>query len=72
MASGIKHKCPHVLGVPKLFHVVVSAALSGSLVRIHRFRQNLGTLAFDPMPRRTHGDGQQNRQHQREGPSGPE
>src|SRR5208337_1431884 len=72
MARRIKNECPHMLRVPKFFQIVVGAALSTTLVRIHHFRQNLRTLALDPMPRRTERNRHQNRQHQEQCLGGPE
>ena len=63
---------PHVLRVQKLFQIVMDAALSTTLIRIHRLRQDLRTLALDPMPRRTHGNRHQNRQHQKQRLGSPE
>ncbi len=64
MARRIENECPHVLRVPKFFQIVMGAALSTTLIRIHHFRQSLKTLALDPMPRRTQSHRHQNRQHQ--------
>src|SRR2546430_6747466 len=72
MARRIKDECPHVLRVQEFFQIVVDAALSTTLIRIHRLGQNLRTLALDPMPRRTHGNRHQNRQHQKQRLGGPE
>ena len=44
----------------------MGGVLPAAEIGIHHFRQNLRTLALDPMARRLQGDRHQNRQHQKQ------
>jgi len=55
-----------VLRAPEFFHVFVGGVLPAAEIGIHHFRQNLRTLALDPMARRVAGAivTRKSRQHQ--------
>ena len=72
VAGGIKNESAHILRAKKFFQIVVDAALSTSLVGIHRLRQSLRRLILDSMPRRTQGNRDHDRQHRRQRQRCPE